>query len=44
MFYRHWRKRLSATLKEDLSSAEKETKAAMDELNSELASRDICHS
>lgn len=41
MFYRHWRKRLSATLKEDLSSAEKETKAAMDELNSELASRDI---
>lgn len=41
MFYRHWRKRLSATLKEDLNSAEKETKAAMDELNSELASRDI---
>lgn len=41
MFYRYWRKRLSATLKEDLSSAEKETKAAMDELNSELASRDI---
>jgi hypothetical protein len=41
MFYRHWRKRLSATLKEDLSSAEKETKAAMDELNNELASRDI---
>ncbi|CAN5258325.1 hypothetical protein BH11CYA1_BH11CYA1_01700 [soil metagenome] len=40
IMYRYWRKRLSATLQEDLKSSEKETKAAMGELNKELASRD----
>jgi hypothetical protein len=41
IMYRYWRKRLSATLKEELNSAEKETKAAMEELNNELLSKDI---
>ncbi len=40
-FYNHWKKKLSKQLNENLTTAEDETKAAMEALNKELASKDV---